>query len=330
MLRLTALAAVVAAAAAQQSPEVSASDGNLDVNLPVNGDLTATRTRRQTISVGDLADQLSTLQSTVSDMAANAAVYQGSMSMVTALLDSTVAHNQQTAVNQATNELRITAIETTVQSTMEELQDDMRSMSDHLNSELAEAQRNMSAAAIEMQEDNELQISQALRLVNDSIAQGAQQISAINTSLRSSLNSKLNAVRHVWVGVCSSHAYGSSEICHNRPEMNTMAPKFRSASNTRFAALVRGWFRIAFHNINESCNWGHTRAYINGRQLYVTYMHTSSWWWKDGFVDEVGEVLAGQQFWVHVSSGCGRNSAHAGGHQRQAYTYEGVVRSQDL
>jgi len=50
--------------------------------------------------------------------------------------------------------------------------------------------------------------------------------------------------------VCSSHAYGSSEICHNRPEMNTMAPKFRSASNTRFAALVRGWFRIAFHNIN--------------------------------------------------------------------------------
>ena len=36
-------------------------------------------------------------------------------------------------------------------------------------------------------------------------------------------------------------------------ELDTSAPYFRKASNTRFAAMRSGIFRLAYHGINSSC-----------------------------------------------------------------------------
>ena len=53
----------------------------------------------------------------------------------------------------------------------------------------------------------------------------------------------------VFLGKCNSHAYGGwREICHATTYTDTMAPKFRKASSTRFAVrqltstLISGHF----------------------------------------------------------------------------------------
>ena len=75
----------------------------------------------------------------------------------------------------------------------------------------------------------------------------------------------------------------------------------------------------------------HARWRVNGRTLYITYLHVATWWWKDMFTDQIANIPAGQQFWVEVNAGCGQNAAHAfGGHQRIEVEYRGVRRAQDL
>jgi len=33
-------------------------------------------------------------------------------------------------------------------------------------------------------------------------------------------------------------------------------------------------------------------------------MHTSSWWWKDQFANQMTEIFAGYQMWFEVHAGC--------------------------
>jgi hypothetical protein len=75
----------------------------------------------------------------------------------------------------------------------------------------------------------------------------------------------------------------------------------------------------------------HARVKVNGRVLYVTYLHTNGWWWKDSFVNQIANIPVNQQFWFEVDGGCGRNTAHAWGqHQRIEIEYTGVRRATDI
>ena len=62
---------------------------------------------------------------------------------------------------------------------------------------------------------------------------------------------------------------------------------------------------MSFHGIGESCGYQHASAKVNGQTIYVTYLHTQNWWWKDQFVNQMTEILAGQQMWFEVHAGCG-------------------------
>ena len=75
----------------------------------------------------------------------------------------------------------------------------------------------------------------------------------------------------------------------------------------------------------------HVRARVNGRVLYVTYLHTNGWWWKDTFVNQIANIPTNQQFWFEVNAGCNRNAAHSWGqHQRVEVEYTGARRAADV
>jgi len=359
MSRLTAIAIAAICSSALAQPSLTAdADGSLNADIPVNAALRVTRTRRDVISVGELADELSSLRSTVNAMQSSASVFGGAHDFIETLLQTTITEARSIQVANtdalATTAGRVATVEasiSTTQASQEALASSVTatasmltaSVTAQLASTTAEMTTNFNTLESTIGRDfNTMNTSlvasaQALdnritRSVSTALTASASSLVAMNTSLNRQMAAKANTVRHIFLGKCNNHAYGGwREICHANTFTDTMAPKFRKASSTRFAALQRGIYQMSFHGIGESCGYQHAAAKVNGGMIYQTYMHTSSWWWKDQFVNQVTEILAGQQMWFEVHSGCGRLSAHAGtGHQRMEIVYLGAARAADI
>lgn len=135
MLRTVSLVCFVAATVSAQRFETS--DGNLNVNLPVDADLNVVR--RDTISVGELAASVASLQSTVADMQVNAAQYHGAQTIVTNVLSQT----QTFAASQGTLEGQVSTLESTITALSSRHAEEVSTLRSQMQVLLDEAERNM-------------------------------------------------------------------------------------------------------------------------------------------------------------------------------------------
>lgn len=333
MAKLIAFSALIAAAAAQ--PTITANDGNLNADIPVNRDMTVTRNIRQDISVGDLYDEVSTLRSQMTVMQS----FTGQRFTET-LLTNTVEKVTEFTGRLAVIETAIPALEAASESLSSSVNTQVAAMTASMTATSAANDVAMANLASSVNATLATTTTSLTNSINSQIADAVRStnaaIAAMNTTLNTGLAGKMTKMRHIWIGGCSSHKRGSwVDVCVDRTELDTSAPYFRKASNARIGVLRRGLYRMTCYIMNESCNWSHTRAVMGGENTISTYEHNAGWWWRDQAYSVEKELNPGHTMHWSVSAGCNRWAAHASSgrghyHQRQQYTYEGAGRVQDF
>ena len=113
--------------------------------------------------------------------------------------------------------------------------------------------------------------------------------------------------------------------CLDRIESDTSSPYFRKQNNDRFVTTRAGLFRLNFFTINNSCGWAHSGAFVQGRWVTMTHLHTWQSWWKDVYNDVEFRAQNGHYFGIRTHAACGHTSSyHYSSHGRIEAEYIGT------
>lgn len=323
MMKVAAFALIAAVTGqVEETTTISGSDGDLIVE------------RRQAITVVELSTTVAALSTLISSGDGPASAVARDMAERTMGLQADVTENSvlmTRLTSDVTNQLRdAAAVQTaalssalsTAMSSQTVALADIRAENEQLREQLQDALAASSSTTTAA-------IAAVTRSTEAAQTAQAASITAVNRTLVGMVATKGTAIKHMWIGGCSAHQNGGwNDACLDRNELNTAAPFFRKASNTRMAAIKAGVFRMNFFTMNNSCNWAHTQAIVNGEVKIYTHLHTRYSWWKDQHTDVTFYAAAGQAWYFKTHAACGHTSKHhtSGNgryHERQEFEWKG-------
>jgi len=336
MYRLAVAAALSALALGQ---DLTSENGFLDANVGIGADMRVRR--QQVVSIGELQNTVDVLTSTVAAMQASSTMYSGAQDIISDIAADTVARTTSVVEAQAAMTGRLNNLQANYQTMTESIAAAGAAM-DTMAASMAQSSAVAAAAIDDRVDDAMAQMSTVLAAnnartqsqmasmtasVSTAIASVTGSLSSVNTTIFRAISTRASAVKHVWVGGCSSWNNGGwSEDCLDRVRYNTAAPKFRKISNTRHQAIVTGFYRIVKFTITNTCNWAHHAAHVNGREIANTHGHGFYSHWKDQWNNWLFRADANMWFSTRAWAGCGHHATHPfGGHSRVEYIYEGLL-----
>jgi len=323
-----------------------AQEGTLDSGVQVSG-TTLDRIARDTISVTGLADDVASLTATVGGISAafsdphTTGIVNNIAASVNA--EATRLNAQNAVVNRQINDLT-TQIRNQGNSVQQQLSSNAASQASRLTAAMSDltaagVEQSVSVAAT-VSSMNAASVSQMAaaattmssltatleRSVSSSVSANANSMTTMNRTLGRALAAKRDTFRHHWTGGCSGNRNGGwNWYCLDRIESDTSAPYFRKQNNDRFVTTRAGLFRLNFFTINNSCGWAHSGAFVQGRWVTMTHLHTWQSWWKDVYNDVEFRAQNGHYFGIRTHAACGHTSSyHYSSHGRIEAEYIGT------
>lgn len=296
MMKIVALLAVTALAGAA---EISSTGGDIVANV----------NRRQSINVGELADTVSELGSSFSQMRESLDNGIGAAS----------ANLQNDAVSRAvSNEGRLATLEANLASLTSTITDQLAAAQASVNAQITEAASNTEAALTEASDATEAAMANLENQTEAALTASAAAVGQMVGQMNGTLNSMRTAIDnsrkvYIWSGGCSSHPGSNwNWYCLNRQLYNQAAPWFTKHDNQYFRALRTGYFRLNFFTIQEGSGWKHTQVELAGQTVYYSYNHVYHCWWTDNTVEQTFLAQAGQKWRLRTYTNCGHAYHHGG------------------